>query len=190
MKLNNISLSFNGKQVLKDISFDIPQRGITAVVGPSGCGKTTLFRVIAGLQKPDSGSITDPPQVISYAFQEHRLLPWLSGIKNVMSVSDSDDEARAYSLLNSLGINKEDALKLPAKLSGGMKQRVSIARAAYIDADLYLFDEPFSGLDAENINKVVLLMQSIAQNAAVVVITHEHTQLLNPAVTLNLEEPK
>ncbi len=190
MKLDNISLSFNGKPVLSNVSFDIPKKGITAMVGPSGCGKTTLFRIMAGLQKPDSGTIIDAPHVISYAFQEHRLFPWFSGIKNVMCVTDTEDETRANLLLQSLGISKEDGLKPPAKLSGGMRQRVSIARAAYVNADFYLFDEPFSGLDAENINKVIALLQSLAEKAAVVVITHEHAQLLNPVKTLHLEELK
>ena len=188
MKLNNISVSFDGKAVLTNVTFAIPQKGIIALVGPSGVGKTTLFRVIAGLQKPDGGTIDNMPSRISYSFQEHRLLPWLNALQNVTCVTDTPDEAFAHQLLERLGITKEDALKTPSKLSGGMKQRVSVARAAYYMADMYLFDEPFAGLDPENVARVSALMKDLSQSAPVIVITHEQEQLLQADQTIHLEK--
>ena len=188
MKLNNISVAFDGNQVLKNFTCTIAPKGLTAVVGESGSGKTTLFRVMCGLQKPDSGRVEQAPARIAYAFQEPRLLPWLNGLQNVMSVSDQKDEARAIYLLNSLGISNEDAKKLPAKLSGGMRQRVAIARALYYNADMYLFDEAFAGLDIDNINKVIALLKEKSKSAAVIVITHEHADLLSPDQTIVMEK--
>ena len=188
MKLNNISVTFDGRPVLSDFSFDFSGKGIISVTGESGSGKTTLFRVMAGLQRVDGGSVTEIPDRISYVFQEHRLLPWLNALQNVMCVSDQRDEKRALDLLCRMGITPEDAQKTPAKLSGGMRQRVAIARALYYNADMYLFDELFAGLDADNIKKVVELLKETAQKALVVVITHENTELLDAQKTIVMEK--
>jgi len=190
MKLNNISVAFDGKPVLRDFSFDFSGTGIIAVVGESGSGKTTLFRVLAGLQSIDSGTITHIPEKISYSFQEHRLLPWLNAVQNVISVSDSKDETGALNLLGRMGITPDDAKKTPDKLSGGMRQRVAIARALYYNADIYLFDELFAGLDADNVKIVADLLKEKAQESLVVVITHENTDVLDADKTIVMEKFK
>ena len=105
-----------------------------------------------------------------------------------MCVSDQRDEKRALDLLCRMGITPEDAQKTPAKLSGGMRQRVAIARALYYNADMYLFDELFAGLDADNIKKVVELLKETAQKALVVVITHENAELLDAQKTIVMEK--
>ena len=190
MKLNNISVAFDGKPILKDFNFDFSGKGIIAVVGESGSGKTTLFRVIAGLQSVDNGTITDIPDKISYSFQEHRLLPWLNALQNVMSVSDKKDEQAALNLLGRMGITPDDAKKTPDKLSGGMRQRVAIARALYYNADIYLFDELFAGLDADNVKIVADLLKEKAKDALIVVITHENVQVLDADKTIVMEKNK
>ena len=190
MKLNNISVSFDGKPVISDFSYDFSGKGIIVVVGESGSGKTTLFRVMAGLQPVDRGTVTEVPKKISYSFQEHRLLPWLNALQNVMSVSDQKDEKIALNLLNRMGITDEDAEKTPDKLSGGMRQRVAIARALYYNADIYLFDELFAGLDAENVKIVADLLKEKAQDALVVVITHENADVLGADKTIVMEKIK
>ena len=188
MKLNNVSVAFDGKKVLSDFSFDFSGKGIIVIEGESGCGKTTLFRVMAGLQSVDSGTITDIPDRISYSFQEHRLLPWLNALQNVMSVTDQIYEGNALELLKRLGISEEDAKKTPDKLSGGMRQRVAIARALYYNADIYLFDELFAGLDADNVKIVADLLKEKAQVALVVVITHENADVLQADKTIIMEK--
>ncbi len=152
LKLINISKHYGEKKVLDSVSVDFPERGFIAICGPSGCGKTTLLNIIAQLTKPDAGKVVFdiPRPIISMSFQEPRLLEGRTAAENVNLVL-GDKKATlptAEELLYELGIS--DASQHPDELSGGMKARVSIARALAVHADLYLFDEPFANLDREN----------------------------------------
>ncbi len=171
MRIENLTVSFGERKVLNSLSLTIPESGIIMISAPSGFGKTTLLRAVAGIITPDSGSI-DGFGRVGYAFQEPRLLPWLSAVDNVTLVREKPDESEALCLLERLGLGGEDALKKARSLSGGMKQRVNIARALYYDCDTLLLDEPFSGLDREKIDLVVDLLKERAEHMPVIVVSH------------------
>ncbi|WP_249976236.1 ABC transporter ATP-binding protein [Vreelandella olivaria] len=148
-------------QALKDISLQIAQHEFVAVVGPSGCGKSTLLRLLSGLTNPTLGEIyrfgkqvTQPDSGVGIVFQKPTLLPWLNAEENVLfplrhqgKLIGQRDRRRARELLHTVGL--EDFLhSRPDDLSGGMQQRVGIARALLLDPEILIMDEPFSALDA------------------------------------------
>ena len=143
MVLEDIHLSYGDKRILDNFSLSIPSNGVTCITGPSGCGKTSLLRVIAGLTKVQSGSISQSPELIGVMFQEDRLLPWLSAGENIEAVSNRNT---AQAWLEKMGM-PDDFDTIPSQLSGGMSRRVALARALAYSTDLLLLDEPFSGLD-------------------------------------------
>ena len=173
MKLSNISKSYDNKKIIDSLSLELPKNGTVAVMGPSGYGKTTLLRIIAGLEKAHSGNITDKGERVSYAFQEPRLFPWLSALDNVVLSCDDRDKALEWLSLVELG---SDAAKLPHELSGGMEQRVSLARALAYDADLYILDEPFTGLDEGLKSRLYSLVKERAKKALVLIVTHDRNE--------------
>ncbi len=145
---------------LDHTSFQIEDGEFLAIVGPSGCGKSTILRMIAGLDFPDRGEIlfqgkrlVGPSQAISMVFQNFALLPWKTARENVLlaletkaALTRDQKEQTASALLTKLGLHDfED--DYPGELSGGMKQRVGIARALAVSPDVLLLDEPFSALD-------------------------------------------
>jgi NitT/TauT family transport system ATP-binding protein len=145
--------------VLDDISFGIEDGEFLAIVGPSGCGKSTVLRMIGGLESPTKGQILfqgkpirGPRSEISMVFQNFALLPWKTAKENILIALESrianrdEREARADALLKKLGLEGFEN-NYPHELSGGMKQRVGIARALAISPDVLLMDEPFSALD-------------------------------------------
>lgn len=164
VKVRALSKSFalNGQRlnVLRNLSLDIRGGEALAIVGPSGCGKTTLLRVLAGLETPDSGGVLIDGQEVrgvgterSIIFQEPRLLPWLTVLGNVSfgltvrGVPRAEAEARARRYIQLVGL-AEFADAYPRQLSGGMAQRVGIARALTVQPEILLLDEPLGALDA------------------------------------------
>lgn len=145
-------------EVLKNINLDVEQGSFLSIIGPSGCGKTSMLRLIAGLEKPSDGSISVETQNSAYVFQQPALFPWATVRSNVakplkLSKADRIDEKTARTL-KQVGLS-DFADKYPHQLSGGMQQRVSIARALAMEPDLLLMDEPFGALDEqtrENMN--------------------------------------
>ena len=144
---------------LQDISFHVNEGEFLCIVGPSGCGKSTLLRMIAGLDHPSTGQIkfrgdvvTAPHPKISMVFQSFALFPWRTVIQNVefglevQGVSKKERRAVAGNLLEMVGLKGSESL-YPRQLSGGMKQRVGIARALAIDPEVVLMDEAFSAID-------------------------------------------
>ena len=148
--------------VLDKLTLSVPENGFTAIVGPSGCGKSTVTRLVAGLLKPDAGSVwlqgqkvTSPRDIVGMAFQNPVLLEWRSILKNVMlpleivsnTLSPADREARARDLLKLVGLSGFEH-KRPSELSGGMRQRASLCRALVHRPEVLILDEPFGALDA------------------------------------------
>jgi sulfonate transport system ATP-binding protein len=148
----------DGTHALADITLDVRESEIVAVIGGSGCGKTTLLRLLAGLDRASAGSIrlddeiiAEPHPAIGIVFQEPRLLPWLTVAENVgfglMDAPASERRARVTHALAKVGL-AEHASRWPKDLSGGQQQRVAIARAFVTNPKVLLLDEPFSALDA------------------------------------------
>lgn len=163
IEIQNITKRFKGPKgnftALDGVSLDIADTEFLAIVGPSGCGKSTILRMLAGLEFPDTGQILfqgkplkGPSPAISMVFQNFALLPWKTARENVLlalegkAMSRQEKEALVARLLKKLGLaGFED--DYPGELSGGMKQRVGIARALAVSPDVLLLDEPFSALD-------------------------------------------
>jgi NitT/TauT family transport system ATP-binding protein len=139
---------------LEDASFEVSGQEFVSIVGPSGCGKSTLLNILSAIETPTSGSVAitegDRPAKIGYVFQAARLLPWRTVLDNLLFVQESREESarercQRYLEIVELGTS---ARSYPGQLSGGMQQRVGIARAFSIEPDVLLMDEPFSHLDA------------------------------------------
>lgn len=162
LELTNVSKSFGGAPVLKDINLSIEKGEFVAIVGFSGAGKTTLINLVSGLLRPDSGTaklndleITEPGPDRGIVFQNYSLLPWLSVFENILlavdqvnpnwSTAKKKEHVEKYIAMVNLTPARD---KKPHELSGGMRQRVSVARALAMDPQILLLDEPLSALDA------------------------------------------
>ena len=174
-------------QALASISLTAPIRTFTAIVGPSGCGKSTLLHIAAGLDTQYSGEVILPAGTgrhsLAYVFQQPRLLPWLTATKNVSFIleergrSRRDAEMAAMQSLGMVGLSGfED--RFPGQLSGGMQQRVSLARALATEPDVLLMDEPFGSLDEITARRLraELLRLHEANPHTVLFVTHNVTE--------------
>jgi ABC-type nitrate/sulfonate/bicarbonate transport system ATPase subunit len=189
--VRDIALSFvrpdGGRlSALDGIDLEIAPGEVVALIGPNGCGKSTLLRVVAGLLRPDRGSVdldgrpvTEPDPGIGLVFQEPRLLPWRSVASNVgypLEIAGWPPSRRAEQvavLLDRVGLQSAASLR-PAELSGGMRQRAAIARALALEPSVLLLDEPFSALDAltrERFNIELLKLWS-RTGTTILVVTH------------------
>ncbi len=180
MELSHVTFGYPDRMLLQDFSLSLPPGETIAVMGPSGCGKTTLLRLMAGLEKPLSGSRTGiPPEGVSMVFQENRLVPSLTVLENLALVSPRSSRKALLSLLAPLGLAGEGDC-YPAALSGGMARRVAIARAAALGSSLLLLDEPFTGLDPENRERAAAFLRERFAGAAVAAVFHhrEEAELL------------
>lgn len=164
--------SFAGRLVLDQVSLTLPEQGVVCINGPSGCGKTTLLRCLAGIEVPDSGTISGLEQCrLAVVFQENRLLPWYDAVDNVAFPIRGDRErARRFLQLMEL---EQAADKLPSQLSGGMQRRVSLARAMAYGGDALLLDEPTTGLDPGLAERVMDRLLEQWQGRLVILVTHE-----------------
>lgn len=187
LSLVNVSKSFKqgGRtlRVLDGITLDIGGEFV-AVLGPSGCGKTTLLRIIAGLEKPDSGEVIfhGGNARVGFVFQFPTLLPWMTVLDNValplrangVSWEEAREKARKY--LSLVGLQAFEDF-YPRELSGGMRQRVNIARALAVEPTVLLMDEPFSNLDpltAETLRTEILDLWTLGLTTvrAIIMVTH------------------
>ena len=186
--VNDLTFSFpGGETVLRDVGFAIKPQEFVTLVGPSGCGKTTLLRLAAGLLEPDNGSIeldglsvTKSKHSVGVVFQNDRLLPWKRVIDNVAIVLETrgmprnQARERAREQLSVVGLDGVES-KHPHQLSGGMRQRVNLARALAISPNVVLLDEPFAALDAQTREFMQAELLSIWQKnrATVMLVTHQ-----------------
>lgn len=177
-RVSGISKKFGQLQVFSDLSLEFPKDKITAILGPSGCGKTTLLKILAGLLKPDQGSVESTAK-LSFLFQEPRLLPWLNIRQNLalilqdkLPAADVDKHIAYY--LQAVGLLEYQRF-YPGQLSGGMKQRAAMARALSYPAELLLMDEPFKSLDLKTRYRLVsdFLRLWRQKPVTVVVVTHD-----------------
>lgn len=171
MIILNLNKRYGDTPVLRGFSASFEKGEISALMGPSGCGKTTLFRILLGIEKRDSGEIFDLGRTVA-VFQEDRLSEPLSAIMNVCLGKEGATRKEAAELLSALGLS-EDMEKPVRELSGGMRRRVSIARALIADADTVLLDEPFSALDEDTKAQVLAFTKGALAGKTVLLITHD-----------------
>lgn len=169
LSLQDIKVSYGEKQVLQDYSATYEPDKLYVLESPSGSGKTTLLRIIAGLTKPDAGTVDTGGQKVAMLFQEDRLCEEYSALKNVELVAISRSAAKEH-LLQLL--DEADIYKPCKELSGGMKRRVALARAFAAGADILLLDEPYNGLDEENRMRVAGYIEENGKNRVVIMASH------------------
>lgn len=174
LELQNLSKSYGELQVLSRVSMTLESGRIYCLMGPSGTGKTTLFRLILGLERPDSGSVTGlDGRRLSAVFQEDRLCEDFSPVDNVALAADrrlTRQQIRA----ELIRLLPEESLDRPVStFSGGMKRRVAIIRALLAPWDLLLMDEPFTGLDEDTRRLVISYVLEKADGRLVLVSTHQ-----------------
>ena len=193
---NNVSVSFNGKEVLSDVSFGVGRGEFLCLLGQSGCGKSTLLRMIAGLSRPTTGtidvaghSVDGPDRACSIVFQDYSLFPWMTTGKNLLLAfrgeypdkSERELVALAESYLEMVGLGSAYG-KYPGLLSGGMRQRAAIARALGSKSPVLLMDEPFGALDPANRVLLQSLVKTIHRDShgsrTVVFVTHDVDEAL------------
>ena len=203
VSVDHVSLDFYKEKeplpVLVDVSLTSEKDELVAITGPSGCGKSTLLRIISGLIKPSSGSVkvsdsvvTGPREDISMVFQNFVLLPWRTALENVLfglssrnDLTDDQKKERAKSALEVAGLTGFESV-YPGELSGGMKQRVGVARALATEPKVMLMDEPFSSLDdltAERLRREThsLLINPQTSVQTVMLVSHNVEEIIELA---------
>jgi NitT/TauT family transport system ATP-binding protein len=175
-----------GVEALRDVDLDFPEGALTSLLGPSGCGKTTLLKIIAGLLPATSGTVrvkgspvTGPGPERAFVFQDFALMPWASVLRNVAfglelrGVARAEREEIARGYIAKVGLSGFEA-RYPHELSGGMRQRVGLARALAVNADVLLLDEPFSAVDEQTRRKFQedLLQLVATERKTFIFVTH------------------
>ena len=175
IEFQNVVFSYNDFPVLNNFSFRLRDRQNLLITGPSGCGKTTVARLILGLETPKSGKII-APQNISAVFQEDRLVSKLNVYRNITLPLDKTHSELTDRLINEFGLI-DIKYKAINSLSGGMKRRVAIIRAIAYGGDAIVLDEPFNGIDRENILLIseILNREYTKKGKSVIIISHNET---------------
>ena len=185
LKLEHISKSFSGLQVIEDFNLTVNDREIVALIGPSGCGKSTLLHMISGLREQDSGTIQGAEGRLSYMFQSARLLPWRTVWENIRLVREDAPDEEIQSLIDAVGLKGFERY-YPAQLSGGMAKRCALARCFHYGGDLLLMDEPFQGLDYGLRMEMLRMLISIWEKnkQSILFVTHEIDEALTVATRI------
>lgn len=174
IEVNNLSKKYKGKEILKDFSYCEDIDTVLFIKGQSGVGKTTFLKILSGIDKQYGGTVNLSANRISFMFQEDRLIPYISVLKNVSAVSD---EAKALHYLSLLKLQNE-ANSSPNTLSGGMKRRVSLARALAYDSDLVILDEPFKGLDDQLRTDIYDIIKDELGKRCFIIVSHDERDYL------------
>lgn len=192
LSLQNISFSYDKTPVLQDISYDFEEGKMYCIIGKSGAGKTTLLSLLSGLAKPTAGAIVYNDKSIAeidryifrskyigVVFQSFNLITKYTALENVILSMDvsgvkiKDKRQRALELLNSVGLDEDEANRRVLKLSGGQQQRVAIARALSYDPDIILADEPTGNLDRDTQKEIMDIFRGLAdQGKCVILVSH------------------
>jgi NitT/TauT family transport system ATP-binding protein len=194
-----------GVEALNDMTIQFPKGELTSLLGPSGCGKTTLLKIIAGLLAPTSGNVTvnglpvtGPGKERAFVFQDFALMPWASVLRNVafglelQGVPKSERNAIAEKHIEAVGLKGYENL-FPHELSGGMRQRVGLARALAVNAEVLLMDEPFSAVDEQTRRKFQEDLLEVVADAkkTFIFVTHsiEEAVYVSQSIALLLPRP-
>ena len=188
LTIRGICKSFEGRSVLKNVSFDFPEAAVTALRGPSGCGKTTLVNIILGLIEPDAGDVLMPASARTAAvFQEDRLIEHFSAARNVrLTAPASVTDKQIRSALSELGLAQEGEKRV-SEFSGGMRRRVAVIRAALFQPQFLLLDEPFKGLDEEMRERTAAFLRRNCAQATTILVTHDETEAALMGATAELD---
>ena len=205
VSVKGIYKNYGDVEALRDMSLDFPKGQLTSLLGPSGCGKTTLLKIIAGLLKPNQGEVYVNGQIVSepgpdrsFVFQDFALMPWASVLRNVafglelrkVAKSEREDIARKY--IKEVGLDGFEN-SYPHELSGGMRQRVGLARALSVDSPVLLMDEPFSAVDEQTRRKFQedLLQLVKEESKTFIFVTHsiEEAVYVSDQVAILLPRP-
>ncbi len=205
VRVRGVSKTYGSVEALRNLSLDFPRGQLTSLLGPSGCGKTTLLKIIAGLLEPTAGEVevnghpvTGPGPDRAFVFQDFALLPWATVLRNVAfglelrGVVRSEREAIAEKYIAQVGLSGFEK-SYPHELSGGMRQRVGLARALAVDAEVLLMDEPFSAVDEQTRRKFQEdLLELVAhENKTFIFVTHsiEEAVYVSDQIAILLPRP-
>ena len=205
VSVKGIYKNYGDVEALRDMSLDFPKGQLTSLLGPSGCGKTTLLKIIAGLLAPNQGEVyvngqivTEPGPDRAFVFQDFALMPWASVLRNVAfglelrKVPKSEREEIARKYIKEVGLDGFEN-SYPHELSGGMRQRVGLARALSVDSPVLLMDEPFSAVDEQTRRKFQedLLQLVKEESKTFIFVTHsiEEAVYVSDQVAILLPRP-
>ena len=185
LTLNNVTVGHDGKPLLTDVNLTVEAGETVCLTGPSGLGKTTLLRVAAGLLPPMSGSVSNSFASTAFAFQDDRLLPWLSAADNLLfTLPAKRPRAEVLEWLSRLELPQESWKLKPAELSGGMQKRVNLARALATAPELLILDEPFNSLDEPLAQRCWIQIQQWQKenHSAILAVSHSLTLFQNARI--------